>query len=149
MDIIDQNELVGTIDTESKIYLLETTKWASFLSILGFILVGILVIASIIVVIVALFSLSLSAIGGIGGLAAIILFYILLTGLIFLPFYYQFKFAKHLKKGLETEDQIAIIEGFRNLKSMYKFCGILAIVLMASYALIMIIIANVNPSMLY
>lgn len=124
---------VLTIDQLSTNYLEETRKWARFLSIMGFIMIGILVI-------IALFAGSLfSSLGSgmTGALPAtmITIVYLLIALLYFFPVLYLYRFSVQMKVALQESNQESLSGSFGNLKSMFKFMGIMTIIVLALYAL--------------
>jgi hypothetical protein len=120
-------------------YLLETSKWAKFLAIMGFILTGIIVLF-------ALFAGSFmsmmpqSEMGNMpGGFGAIMTGVYLLLGIIyFFPSWYLFKYAQHLKEALASRNDEVLVVAFENQKSLYKFWGIFAIVMLALYGIMIL-----------
>ena len=116
-------------------YLSEISKWAKFLSILGFIVIGLLIIGGI-----AMGGLSsaMSPYGGAGmGFLAVII-YLAIALLYFFPIYYLFRFSSFASRAVNNRDSSAVEPAFENLKSHYKFMGILAIVIISLYLLIFI-----------
>jgi hypothetical protein len=127
------------VDHQSSAYLGETAKWAKFLSIIGFIFCGIFVL-------VAIFAGSFLA-GALGRYGEgnpmlsgvfISVIYILIALLYFFPCLYLFNFASKMQVALRNNDQEQLVQSFRNLKSCYKFLGILMIIMLSFYALILI-----------
>lgn len=122
------------LNHESLAYLSETRKWTLFLSILGFIFVGFLVIGS--------FSVGawVSMFGATLGIplpgASVIVLYLILALIYFFPIYYLYKFGSLTKRGIAEMDNATITLGFKNLKSHYKYVGILTIVLLSIYFLV-------------
>ncbi|MDF1549987.1 MAG: DUF5362 family protein [Bacteroidales bacterium] len=109
----------------------ETRKWAHFLSILGFIGIGLMVIFGIIGGIAG----TMSAFGG-GALIALV--YIILAGLYSIPVYYLFMFSSELRDAIENSQTYSLDSAFEFLKSHYKFIGIFTIVILSLYLLIFI-----------
>ena len=104
----------------SKEYLRETAKWASFLSILGFIGIGFMVIVALFFgTVMSSFSSEFGGVGG-GGIFFTIL-YLIIALLYFFPVYYLFKFASNMKKALASDNEDSLTAGFEYLKSHYKF----------------------------
>jgi hypothetical protein len=128
------------VDHESSSYLGETAKWAKFLAILGFIFCGLFVLGG-------LFAGSIlsGAMGRFGGdssrISGVALSFIYILGalLYFFPCLYLFNFASKMQVALRNNDQQQMTQSFKNLKSCYKFVGILMIVILAFYALALII----------
>jgi hypothetical protein len=121
----------------AKDFLKETARWAGFLSILGFIGIGLLVIIALFFGTVAT-SLSNSFSGAFGG-GFITVFYLLLALLYFFPVYFLYQFSSNMKKALARSDQDTLTKGFEYLKSHYKFVGILAIVMLSLYLILFFI----------
>lgn len=124
------------VDHEVTGYLGEIAKWAKFLSIVGFVMVGIMVIVSLFAgTIMTYYS---NAMGGgmpvmSGGLLTVV--YLLFALLIFFPYFYLYNFAKKMQVALRSSNQEELAKSFSNLKSCFKFVGILTIVLLSFYAL--------------
>lgn len=122
----------------------EAAKWATFLSIIGFIGTAFMVIVALIMF--AMGSTFGSAMGN-SSLAGIVSgglvggFYLLFAVINFFAAYYMFKFASKTKQAFSNNDGFALTESFENLKSYYKFTGIVAIVVIALYILAIIGIA--------
>jgi hypothetical protein len=122
------------INDEIREYLKETAKWANFLAILGFIGLGLMAIA-----IIAMLFLNGSRsnnYSNVGGSSFIAVFYILLAVLYYYPINYLYKFSVDITKGVNSNDQELFTSGFKNLKSLFKFQGILTIVVISIYIFI-------------
>ncbi|MBN2348913.1 MAG: hypothetical protein JXJ22_08760 [Bacteroidales bacterium] len=116
----------------------EIRKWANFLAIIGFIGVGILAIVGLV------FGFFLKDIG-IKELPypsfVIGMVYLVIALLYYFPVLYLYRFAKFLKVALENNNEHDMVSAFTNLKSHYRFIGILAIILLSFYALIIVFTA--------
>lgn len=137
---MDQNETVFKLEVEetSSRFLSETAKWAKFLSILGFVLTGIIVIIAIFV---GTFLASMS--GGMSesvlpaGFSIIItIVYLAFALLYFFPCLYLYRFSSKMKQALLENNQVQLNSSFENLKSCFKFMGIMAIVIISIYILL-------------
>lgn len=124
------------IDDQSNSYLTETAKWAKFLSILGFIGCGLLVILAIGMGTFMGSMMQNSMMPGGGFLLSIL--YIAMAALYFIPCLYLYRFAGSMQLALRAADAHQLQTSFRNLKSCFKFLGILTIVILSIYALAMI-----------
>lgn len=118
------------IDDFSKENLLETTKWMYFLSIIGFISIGLMALAGLVLLVFGQKFRS-GTITGIG--------YIIGAGLYIFPLLYLYKSAVNFKKAIAFKDQLAVTDGFDNLKSHYKFIGIFTIIVLSIYVLMLIV----------
>lgn len=137
------------ISTDGREYLKVASKWATFLAVLGFIGTGFMVLAGIIMVVVSpmsklgsTFGVPMSLLGGL---------YILLAALYFFPAFYLFKFASKSKIALDTINQNEFDNSLKNLKRMFKFLGIMTIVLISAYiiAIPTVIILTVSKGMIH
>ena len=118
----------------------EGAKWTFFLSIMGFIGVGIMVLAAIFMTI-ALSSVpsELDSYGMFGAMKGFIsLFYLLMAVLYFFPIYYLYKYSSNVKTALQFNDSNLLADAFVNLKSHHKFLGISIIVIFSLYLLVII-----------
>jgi len=60
--------------------------------------------------------------------------YLLVSVIYLYPVIAMLKFSNFVKKAERNKDSVALQEAFRNLKSSYKYIGILAIIMLAIYA---------------
>ena len=133
----EQNETSFTSNSAINEYLIATSKWGKFLAIMGYIGMGILFLIAILMIV----GLSqFSKISGMGFPMTMMGFvYILIAVIYYFPVNYLYKFSVRIKKGLDSKDLPMIASGFRNLKSLFKFMGILTIVIISIYGLILVI----------
>jgi uncharacterized membrane protein len=137
------------ITPDIRAFLIETARWAYFLAIIGFIMIGFIVV-------IAIFAGSLigmmasqipeaNGLGAIGG-GFITFFYLLIAGIYIFPVLYLYRFSIKMKEALRTDNQESLSISFENLKSHYKFIGILMIVVLGFYALgiLMLIIGGIT-----
>ncbi len=124
------------LENETILCLLETSRWASVLSIMGFIGLGLLLIFGLLVGTVMnnintpVFS-SFSS-----GLVSA--FYLLLAGIYFMPVLYLFRFASRMKFAIREMNQEALNDAFKNMKSLFRFLGMMTIAIVCVYVLILI-----------
>lgn len=129
------------LTTQSLDYLNQTRKWTYFLSILGFITCGILAqlglflstFLSILDEFSNNFSDSTSLTGG--ALIFVSIFYIGIALLVFLMYRYLYRFSIQLKAALESNNSATLEESLKNLKSCWKFTGIITIIVLGFYVL--------------
>ncbi len=146
MEQTNQNLFDLQIDQQSNSYLNEAAKWGKFLAIMGFIFCGLFVI-------IALFagtfmaSMMQGGFGGtdVGGPGAamsgvfISVVYIVIALVYFFPCLYLFNFSSKMQIALRSNQQETLNTSFRNLKSCFKFMGILMIIGLAFWVLAIII----------
>ena len=130
------------IDQSSRAHLAEAAKWAKFLAIVGFVMCGLIVVMAIFAgSFLAMmsnsyndgYSSSARLTGGMGAFVAIL--YIGIAILFFFPYLFLFRFATRMKTALNTNDQLTLNTSFQNLKIMFRYVGILTIVMLSFYAL--------------
>jgi hypothetical protein len=119
------------ISDQGKKYLLEAARWATFLGIAGFIMIGLLVILSFSIGSI----LSTLPEGYLGGLPPrfFSFFYLLVAGIYFIPIYYLFQFGVKTKQAIQEDDIGMMTFALKKLRSHYKFIGILFIVAVILY----------------
>ena len=129
------------ITPEIKSYLKETAKWAKLISIVNFVALGIMVLMGLFMgTIMGKLTgdmppeMASPGLGLIGGVFSTI-FFLAFAALLFFPALYLYRFATKMKTALAADDQVFLSESFKNLKSFYKFTGILVAIGIALYAL--------------
>ncbi|MCK0109893.1 hypothetical protein MWU58_11360 [Flavobacteriaceae bacterium S0825] len=133
------------ISTNIKRFLNEIAKWSFFLSIIGFIGIGLMVVVGL------LFGTIMSTMGDspayqLGYTAGMGVFYVVIALIYFFPVYYLYKFSRKMKRALHANNNDDFESAFSNLKSHYKFIGIFAIIIFSLY-LIMFLLAIVGASL--
>jgi hypothetical protein len=124
------------VDHNGSAYLKETAKWAKFMSIMGFIFCGLFVLVALFAgtFLSAAFS-SFGAAGSAMGGAMVSVLYIAIALIYFFPCLYLFNFATKMQTALRNNDQELMNVSFKNLKSCYRFMGILMIIGLGFWAL--------------
>lgn len=130
------------VDNGNIPYLSEAAKWAKFLSIVGFIICGLMVIGGLLVS--TLFSAfkdqfdtELGSMGTLGSM--ILMIWIFIIALIyFFPTLYLFNFASKMQTAIRINDQETLNNSFKNLKSCFKFFGVTLIIVLCLYAVTII-----------
>lgn len=122
-------------------FLAETARWGKFLSIVGFVMCGLLVILALFMG--TLMGTAFSQIEGAGllggGMSIFVTFlYLAFAVLYFFPCLYLFRFSDKMKKALVESNQVEMTTAFENLKSCFKFMGVMTIIVLSLYALIII-----------
>lgn len=131
------NEPTFVLSHSAKIFLKETAKWSNFLAIIGFIGIGLMVLASFFIG--SIFSMIPNYnqeipfptffLSGV---------YLIIALIYFFPVYYLYQFSSKLKKAFAHGDNATLESSFEYLKSHYKFVGIFTIVMIGFYVLMLI-----------
>ena len=130
---ITPNNFALQVDNGNIPYLAEAAKWAKFLAILGFIVCALIILVALFAgtFISTMFtqlepqsSITSAPISG----TVVIIYYVLIALLYFFPCLYLFNFASKMQAAIRNNDQVYLNNSFKNLKSWFKFCGILAVI---------------------
>jgi hypothetical protein len=113
----------------SLIFMTEIVKWAKFLAICSFVGLGIM----------ALFGAGMIILQfqGLGNKIQVVLmgiFYILMAALYLFPTLYLYRFATACGEAIKKLNEDIFEEGIENLKSLFRFTGILTIIILSLYA---------------
>lgn len=128
-------------------FLKETSSWTYFLSILGFIGTGLLILVGIFFSVFMNLMSDGSVYQSLGMNPSLFgVVYIVSAVIYFFPVLYLFNFSRKMKSALSSNNNDELTAAFSNLKSHYKFAGIFTIVIIAIYLLIFII-AFISGSM--
>lgn len=122
------------INHEIKQYLAETAKWGNILAIVGYVAMGMMALASL-VMIVAFSFIDMHTAFPMWILGIV---YLLLTGVYYIPVTYLYRFSDQMKQAVHRNDEKLYTSGFAHLKSLFKFLGISTFVLLGLYVLILI-----------
>ena len=152
----DQNQqpepVLLTITEDVRSFIYETSKWTKFLSIVGFVFTGFMVLVSLSVG--AILSSMNSLVGAQNnpyaamGSGFLTVFLLITAAIYFYPSFILFKFSTAAKQAVLYGDQESLSLAMGKMKSFFKFWGILLIVLLAFYALAILsaIIAGVGAA---
>ncbi|MDR2370850.1 MAG: hypothetical protein LBD71_05165 [Treponema sp.] len=128
----------GNLNDAMVRYLRETSPWARFLGIIGFIQCGLMALGGLVsLVVIPAFISELSDFsdmpsffaGGVGGLFGFI--YIIGAALLFFPARFAYNFGTKIRSYQRSGAEEDLEAAFKNNKSLWKFFGILAIVSLA------------------
>jgi len=132
-----------------KNYLMETARWGKFLAILGYIGLGLLLVLSMMM----LFGMSFlsDSLGSMSyfyqaqslNLVTMGIIYLIMIALYFFPVYFLHTFSIRVKTALLTNSVADMDTAFKNLKSLFKFTGVVSIVVLSIYVLALLIIIPV------
>lgn len=136
-----------SIDNPSKAHLADAARWARFLAIIGFVFLGLMVVAGFFMAFALnkftqvdseLTAVSGAGFGGILG-ATTAFTYILMAVIYFFPLLYLLRFANNLNTALATNEQEHLIASFQNLKSCLRYVGIVTIIVLVFMAIAMVV----------
>ena len=137
---ITPNNFALQVDNGNIPYLAEAAKWAKFLAILGFIFCALIIlmalfagtfISTIFAQLEPQSSITATPITG----TIVIVYYVLVALLYFFPCLYLFNFASKMQAAIRNNDQVYLNASFKNLKSWFKFIGILTVIALCIIAI--------------
>ena len=128
------------LTSKAKSFLREISKWTFFFAILGFINIALFLLAAIVMMLGV--STTLDLVGqqqGIPNLGLMLgAFYIVIAFLMTFPVWYLFKFSRKMKEALASKNDDTLADAFENLKSHFKFIGVLTIIVISLYVLVFV-----------
>ena len=137
---MDEQSVIGNFEMKlnesAKDFLKETAKWAYFLSIIGYIGIGFIVLISLFAgTIFSAMGRTNSMLGFAGSSFGIFItfLYIVMAVVYFFPVYYLNKFAANAKAALRDNDSEVLITSLGYLKSHYKYIGIMTVIIFSLY----------------
>lgn len=136
-----ENQMI--IDETGKAIYLEMAKWTKFLAIMGFIGMGLMILAGFFMGSIFASLPGYSAVGAISGIG-FALIYILIAALYFYPTYALYKFSILIKPALSNNDIMMFNEAITYKKGMFKYMGILTIIGLCFYALCILFVIMVG-----
>ncbi|MGZ5254423.1 MAG: DUF5362 family protein [Flavitalea sp.] len=129
------------VDAQSSGYLAEAAKWGKFLSIVGFILCALMALGGIFAgsMMGSVMSSASEGMGSAIGGGVFTVIYFLMALLWFMPCLYLYRFSTKAQSAIRANEQSELVDSMKNLKSCFRFMGIMMIILLAFYALIFMI----------
>jgi hypothetical protein len=126
------------IEQETLKHLNTTRKWAMFLAIIGFIILGLIVIIGLIA---GTFITAFNSGGKDLGITESLMFVpiLLLAVIYFFPVLFLFRFSKHTSHAVQTLDKLEFHKAIKNLKSCFVYIGVLIIIILSLYIVVLIV----------
>jgi len=126
----DQSILELQVDQTASKNLSDAVRWAKFLSVTGFVCMGLMVIVFLAMQaqIASALSQVIPAFANLDSFAMLITVIIFIAGIGCLLMYFLFRGAILIRRGIETKSQETFNNGLASLKNYFIMYGILAIV---------------------
>jgi magnesium-transporting ATPase (P-type) len=127
-------------------HLNSTRKWTMFLSVLGFIFLGLLIVAGLSASLF-LTTFKTSEVN-LGIPESLMIFLFIIIGTIyFFPVFYLFRFSRNIRDAIQNLDKQKLQKGFRNLRIYFTYIGIMVILVLTIY-LVALLFAGASMSFL-
>lgn len=109
-----------------------------FLSVLGFIFLGLLVVAGLATSLFLTTFKTQEANLGIPESLMIIIF-VVIGAIYFFPVFFLFRFSRNTRDAVQNFDQQKLSKGFRNLRLYFTYIGIMVIVVISIYIMLLFV----------
>jgi len=136
-------EIKLIVTEEMRSYIYETTKWAKILAIVGFVISAFLFIGSFGIASFINSNPNMAAqLGplGKGGSLGVTVLYLIFAFLYFYPSLLLSKFSNKGKQGILFGDQASLSDALLNIKSLFKYMGILTLIVVFSYVALVLVV---------
>lgn len=119
------------VDSIALFHLKETAMWSRFLAIAGFVVSGLYVVIAIFAG--TLMSGLTKGMGSAGlmGASTLTIIYLFFGGIGLVVSLFKYRFATHMKTALQSSEQESLNSAFLNLKFVFRFYGIVMMLLLA------------------
>jgi hypothetical protein len=124
---IPQNQL--TISPDGISHLVSIRKWTMFLSILGFVASGFMILFGLFFGVVGK-TFGSSEIASVFPSIFLMILYAALGAIYFFPSLYLYRFSFNMKWAIESKMDMQLNEALKHLRSFFAFTGILTIVML-------------------
>jgi len=131
---------IPQLTSESIDYLLKAAKWGKFLSILGFIVCGLLIVGGITMTFVLnMVSEDMIPLDMPFSPTVLSFFYIIFAAIYLIPVIFLNSFSNNAIKAVNLSSTENMTTSIKNLKNLFVFVGVSTVVLIGLYTLILII----------
>lgn len=120
-------------------FLKETAKWARFIAIVNFSVLGIMLLSFVAIGAFASEIFATMGLPGGLGLGVILVYVLLLIGITFFPILFLYRFGIQARRAVDFSSSTALEDAMSNIKSHYKFLGILMAIGVGIYAIMFIL----------
>ena len=120
------------IGPETLNHLNSTWKWTMFLSILGFIFLGLIIIAGVVTsTFLTAFKTQEANLGVPESLMIVLL--IIVAAIYFFPVLFLFRFSRNTRDAIQNLDKRKLEKAFKNLRTYFTYIGIMVILVLSIY----------------
>jgi hypothetical protein len=145
--MLDQNyeeQKMLQVNAASEAYLLETARWGKFIGIVYSIILSFLVL--FFPVMIKMSSAQYEQMGMPAGTISTVFFlvFLVIIGINFYPLYALIRSSVLVKRGIKNKDQEQFDKGLRFQKNLYKYLGILTMIVLFIYGIEIIFILIVS-----
>ncbi|WP_338764608.1 DUF5362 family protein [Bernardetia sp. ABR2-2B] len=137
------------ITNRSKNFLATAAFWGKIVAILGFLFTALMVLFILAILFTDLseFNRELGGFGMLSTKIGVSMLYFLIALSYFVPSLYLFLFAQKTQESIRHSDNRTLEEGLKNLKSLFKFAGIITLITLALFGFVLVFFMFVGASM--
>lgn len=134
---------IPQLNPESISFLLKAAKWAKFLSILGFIVTGLMIVAAITMSFVLnMVSEEMIPLNMPFSPKILSVLYVIIAGIFVIPVVFLNTFSNNAIKAVNLCSTEKMTLSLRNLKNLFVFFGLATIIILALYLIILIVVGT-------
>ncbi len=130
------------ITAADKANLTTAAKWARFIAIVNFVMIG-LVVAAMLFMVLGMAIAGLALPGVTAGVTSFMIVYLIIMMAVLLvalmPALYMYRFASKALDAVESDNQEIMSESLANLRRYFKFNGVLLAIVLGLYLLMFVI----------
>lgn len=115
-----------------------TRKWTMFLSVLGFIFLGLLIIVGVATSTFLTAFKSKEVNLGVPESLMIVMF-IIIAAIYFFPVLFLFRFSRNTRDAIHNHDKLKLEKAFRNLRTYFTYIGVMVIIVLSIYLLALVV----------
>lgn len=143
MNYKEQNNIFDEvqISAHARSLFLNIARWTKFLSILGFILIGLMLIVFTAAIFISGNGEALMGgrnVFGMLGRAGSFLFVLVMLALYLYPTLMLYGYSTKIKRSFNSNNQDDFVSAIKNLKSFFQFFGVLAVLCLVLYGIIIV-----------
>ena len=142
-----QPDLFGIeVDNQIKQTFMEMAKWTQFLAVLGFVFLGLMVLAGFGMAFAFKSMGNMTGMGSLGAFSGVALMfvYLIIAGIYFYPTYALYKYSSGIKVAMRTNNKHLFNQSVGYLKSFFKFFGIIMVIVLGIYAVGILVVMLVG-----
>ena len=138
--VTDNNAGIPQLTSESVIFLHKAAKWGKFISLLGFIMTSLMIVAGILMSIVlnSDYTSNMVPLNSPFSPKILSIFYVSIAAIFLIPVSFLHAFSNNAIKAVNLGNTKNMTTSLRNLKNLFVFLGISILVILVFYTLLLL-----------
>jgi hypothetical protein len=121
-------------------YLNTTRKWSKFFAVLGFIMLGLMVLLGFSIGIIMNMIPQATPMPTTFPTMLFGMIYLIFSVIYFFPLLFLYRFASAAKRGIKASNGVDIENAFRHLRDHFSYMGVLTIVMLSMYIIMIVVV---------